>query len=302
MTEQQLLIPLDIGERLAKARRAQRKSLQSCATALRVPKEVLAAIEANQLDGFAPIYRRGHIQSYAKYLGMEQTETNELLGGIGQDEPELKSIFVNAGAVQSSDRWLRFASYVLGSLLIGTLAWQLTHEAVRLLPGDRSDRMTEAATGAATGVELDMPEQHGHVNASLAALENMRLRPAENATEASDPSRAAWSALNQRDDSQDVLPPGHHRLRLETSGDSWIEIIDATGAQLEMDLVRGGSERYYKGEAPFRIQFGRASAVSLFLDGAPVDLSANTADDVLQMTLDNNTPADSTVTVQTQDG
>ena len=82
------------------------------------------------------------------------------------------------------------------------------------------------------------------------------------------------------------LPTGHHRLQVETSGDSWIEIIDASGDQLEMDLVRGGSSRDYEGVAPFRILFGRASAVDLFMDGRKVDLTGYTSGDVMQMSLD----------------
>ena len=43
----------------------------------------------------------------------------------------VKTVFETQPRVQSTDRWLRVASYLLASLLVGTLAWQLAHEAAR---------------------------------------------------------------------------------------------------------------------------------------------------------------------------
>ena len=47
-------------------------------------------------------------------------------------EPDLHNIFSEPPKRNSADKWLRASSYVLASLLVGTLAWQFTHEAVRL--------------------------------------------------------------------------------------------------------------------------------------------------------------------------
>ena len=51
-----------------------------------------------------------------------------------------------------------------------------------------------------------------------------------------------------------------------------------------MDLLRGGSDKAYHGEPPFKILLGRASAVRLTLDGEAVDLTEFTSDDVAQLT------------------
>ncbi len=64
-----------------------------------------------------------------------------------------------------------------------------------------------------------------------------------------------------------------------------MEITDADGRQLELDLLRGGTSREYRGIAPFRILFGRASAVDLYYDGQPIDTGPFTSGDVTQMTL-----------------
>jgi cytoskeleton protein RodZ len=81
-------------------------------------------------------------------------------------------------------------------------------------------------------------------------------------------------------------------LQISVSADSWIEITDANGQELEMDLLRGGSDKAYHGEPPFRILFGRASAVRLSMDGEPVDLTPHTQDDVAQLTWPKKLQAD----------
>ena len=62
-----------------------------------------------------------------------------------------------------------------------------------------------------------------------------------------------------------------------------MEIIDADGQELEMDLLRGGTDKNYQGKPPFRLLFGRATAVRLSIDGEAIDLTVFTRDDVAQL-------------------
>ena len=117
-------------------------------------------------------------------------------------------------------------------------------------------------------------EYSGPVNASIAPLGTLHVKSADGM----DTGEQAWAAL-----SKPALPDGESLLQIIVSADSWIEISDANGQELEMDLLRGGSEREYHGQPPFRILFGRASAVRLSMDGEAVDLTAFTRDDVAQL-------------------
>ena len=289
MNEQQQLIPLGTGERLRREREKRNLSVEDMAGALRIPVDVLTAIEADELDRFAAVYRRGYVQTYARHLGFDDEETERLLEGINLQTPELHTVFPRAARQNQADRWLRATSYVLASLLIGTLAWQFTHEAVRL-----SQRNT-AVPGMEQPAAIDQAAQDQvsgrpatHVNASIAALENMRQQRQAGGGSAGD---QAWSAMQQATNADleaPLLPAGEHLLSVSTSADSWVEIVDAQGRQLELDLVRGGSDKQYSGSAPFRILFGRASAVELFIDGRLVDTGPFTSGDVTQMTLDES--------------
>ncbi|NNE04610.1 MAG: helix-turn-helix domain-containing protein [Xanthomonadales bacterium] len=280
MSEQQQLIPISPGESLRQRRVKKKLSIADISNALRIDGPVVVSIESDQLDHLAPIYRRGYVQSYARHLGFKKDEIAQMLAAIDDQAPQLHTVFPEASRPDQSDRWIKAAGYVLASLLVGTLAWQFSHEAIRL-----SGEVSESAELGSGTVGLNSANNgessKRHVNASIAALENIK-RPSGRGSAA----EQAWAALDQVNaDSADGIE-GESVLKLSASGDSWVEITDAQGRQLELDLVRGGSSKQYRGEAPFSIQLGRASAISLLINGQAVDLAPHTQDDVTQMLLD----------------
>lgn len=291
MTIQQQLIPLCTGERLRQAREKRGLDLSTVALALRIDEPVMEAIEEGTLGHLAPVYQRGYVTTYARFLKFEESDIREMLDSIDSEHPELHTVFPEAGNPNQADRWIKATSYVLASLLIGTLAWQFTHEAVRLSQKGSNDISgVESPQQRPARQVLDSSTQQiegtTHVNASIAALDILQQqRTARNSA-----GEGAWAAVQKSQSldaemTSDALPSGEYVLDLTASGDSWVEISDANGVQLELDLVRGGNSKQYRGVAPFNIQFGRASAVSLHIDGQAVDLAPFTNGDVTQMLL-----------------
>lgn len=293
MTEHQPpLIPLNLGEQLRHARTQQKLSLENTAEHLKIDIAVLESMESNCLDHLAPVYRRGYVRTYAQFLKFDASKVEEMLGSIGNDQPELHTVFPEAGDPNQADRWLKATSYVLASLLVGTLAWQFTHEAVRLSQSGKDmisgtvipqESVVQESLNSATQ-QIDGAT---HVNASIGALDILQKQRAARNTAGEE----AWAALQQTGTESaavSALSNGEFILDLTASSDSWVEISDANGTQLELDLVRAGSSKQYKGTAPFSIQFGHASAINLFVDGQAVDLAPYTTGDVTQMMLDTN--------------
>ncbi len=293
MTEQQQLIPLCMGERLQQERQKYGLGLAEISTALHIDEEILLALEKGDLNHLAPVYRRGYVTAYARHLKFDATEIDQMLESIGNEQPKLHTVFPEAGNPNRADRWLKATSYVLASLLIGTLAWQFTHEAVRLsqqglkLVSGSGDNSAEHEFRPVLNATTQKIEGTTHVNASIAALDILQQQRAARNTSGDQ----AWAALKgQAAESEVVFPrqSGEYTLDLTASGDSWVEISDANGVQLELDLIRGGTSKQYTGVAPFDIQFGRASAISIYLNGEAVDLAPFTNGDVTQMILDGS--------------
>ena len=277
MTQQQPLLPMATGEYLEQQRIKRKLSLAEVAKAISLDEKLLREIEAEQADHIALVYKKGYIKTYARYLQIPENEIQELISSVDKEDPAVRNIFAEPPKRNSMDKWLRATSYVLASLLIGTLAWQFTHEAVRLSQnGSRLNSGPESVSGSEnTTSQSRIQEPTGPVNASIAPMGALH----DNETGGLDTAEQAWAAV-----SRPVLPAGESRLQISVSADSWIEITDANGQELEMDLLRGGSDKAYHGTPPFRILFGRASAVRLSMDGEPVDLTPHTQDDVAQLT------------------
>lgn len=277
MKNQQELIPMGTGEYLKKLRLERKLSLADVAGAVFLDEKILGDIEEETANDIASLYKNGYIRTYARFLDVPEDEISALLETTESKEPDLTNIFSIPPKRNSTEKWLRASSYILASLLVGTLAWQFTHEAVRLsqggsgLPGGRSD-----TPGSDELISTAQQQQYsGPVNASIAPLGALHAKDEDGMETAEE----AWAALTKP-----APADGVSRLNILVSADSWVEITDATGQELEMDLLRGGSEREYHGKPPFRILFGRASAVRLSVDEQSVDLTAFTQDDVAQLT------------------
>lgn len=284
MTRQPQLIPMGIGERLRTERMEQGLSTFEVSVRLRIDEPVIIALEADRLGHLAPLYQRGYVRNYARYLGFDNTEIEQMLDSMESQQPELHTVFPAARSPNAADRWLKATSYILASLLISTLAWQFTHEAVRL-----SQKNPDSVSGADEAMRPPGAGNPGnsevsagarHVNASIASPGSIEKKPVV----VNGAGQGAWAALRQAQSAAQT-ESGLYLLDLTTSGDSWVEITDAGGQQLELDLIRGGTRKGYKGVPPFNIQLGRASAVTLYLNGAEVDLGPFTQGDVTQMIL-----------------
>jgi cytoskeleton protein RodZ len=286
MTNQKELIPLRPGDVLKYEREQRGLSREQVARQSRIKQSVIDAIESGETGEIPAVYLKGYIRNYARFLGVDPQQFEEQMEHVRGAEPEIRTIYSVAAKRGGGDRWLKASSYLAASALIATLAWQFTHEAVRLSQGESSPvpgTIVAADSQQASSATETSPQRapNRHLNASIASVE-MLEQGSEQAVEPV--GEQAWAALSgQRPGGDpDMLS---HNLLINTSADTWVEIFDARGEQMEMDLIRAGSRREYEGQAPFSVMIGRASAVELAMDGQPVDLGPFTRGNIARLTL-----------------
>jgi len=282
--------PLDRpGHRLAEVRTRLGRSQADVAVALKLPRSVIQAIEDDRMDRIAPIYRRGYLVNYARELG----ESPDRYLSIGSDGPPPLKGVLPAAAPSRVDRYLRYATYFLGTtLIVPPLVYFFIAGGSRLFDESPETAVVDAGSEGVAEVrpldpttvsqriaralaldESDEEADNGPLAASTLPLPI--LRPAETVS----PDESVPEAPG-------VEPTGQHRIDLELVDDSWVEITDADGQRLEFDLLRQGSERSYEGLPPFRILFGRASAVRVELDGRAIRFAGDDAGSVAEFTLE----------------
>jgi len=258
------MMPGDIlrHERLKKGLTLEKVAAQS-----RIKLAVLEAIESSQTSEIPSVYLRGHIRHYAIFLGIDPQQLDRHMKHVTGVEPDVQSVFEFKPKFGDAEKWLKATSYLVASALVATLAWQFTHQAVRF---------SQSST---------------HLNASMTSIELLHLEEglAEEGLaghETGGPPTGQPSPGIIGDSGQSALKVDEtQQLKIETSADTWIEVLDAAGLHLEMDLLRAGTSREYRGKAPFSVMLGRASAVEVWFNGQEVDLAAHTRGDVARLTL-----------------
>lgn len=290
MTAQKELIPTRPGDLLRHKREQAGLTLEQAAGLSRIKPDVLAAIESGETEAIPAVYLRGYVRNYARFLGIDAAAIEESLQYMRGSEPAVQSVFSVPSARGRTEKWLKTSSYLAATAVIAALVWQFTHEAVRFSQRDSQLSSTAVAPpdAAERGADEAVPGRRPaktHLNASIASVEMIERRKE---FEGKAVAEQAWAAIGGKGGGQggDADPGnGLHRLAISTSADTWVEILDGDGTQLELDLIRAGSQRDYTGPAPFSMMIGRASAVVVSLDGDAVDLGPHTRGNVARLTL-----------------
>ena len=84
-----------------------------------------------------------------------------------------------------------------------------------------------------------------------------------------------------------VAGSGGDVLELAFEEDCWVEVFDREDRVVHMDMSLGGQSLRLRGDAPFSVRLGNASAAVVAFNGAPVDLGPHTRANVANLVLGN---------------
>ncbi len=284
----------EIGIQIRQQRIKRRVGLETAARDLKLSVATLDRIERGELDQLAPIYRRGYVGNYARYLGLDP---DPLLALIEAAEPSvMRPVLPGRRRQPRFDRILKFSTYlIVTTLIIPPLVLIYIQGGSRFI--EREPVITEQLPAASAGASEqriadrvaralsmdDVPArsgpgstgEDGEVVAPVAAsaLPLASIRPLR------DPAAPDTDPEAERGSSGIDQPTGSV-LDIEVLEDSWLEVYAGDGQRLEYDLLRSGDRRRFEAEPPFRLLLGRASAVALTLDGEPVDFDGQDRADV----------------------
>jgi cytoskeleton protein RodZ len=271
--------PRSIGERLRAGRERAGLSMAAAAEKLHLDIKVIEALEADRFAELgASVYVRGHLRRYADFVGEPGLELVNAYSARAEARPPPPDLTQIPQAERHSDpRRLVTPLVGLGCALVLALAiWWV-------LAGSRSPTTTTSTTAPPAAP------------ATLSTAAPMAAPPAPVASAAGNPAPAAAAAPTtttaattaappaadaaRREASQETPPPAREtRLRLELSGESWVEVYDSRGQRLYYDVAGAGSVQSIAGRPPLRVVLGNAAAVNLQVDGQSRDIPAGALD------------------------
>lgn len=275
------------GKRLREIREANNISLEEVVAALRLEPKLIQQIEDEDLEQLpnAP-FVKGYLRGYCRMLNIDSAPILEAYGKVcGEDAPGLTKV-THVRELTSKDAAPRSATWiVVGVLIVSVLVWWWSQLISIKKSGDEAATAEQqqaapavTAEGAADSgvIELALPEQPQQQ--ALPQAQPQSQTQSSGATASAPAAAPAVEETKQAETKQATIT-------MKFNQESWVDITDATGARLFMDLAKAGTSRTVTGVPPFNVLLGNAPAVLIEYNGAPYNHYAHATQGIARFTL-----------------
>jgi cytoskeleton protein RodZ len=259
------------GEQLRRAREAAGLSIQQVAGQLRMPAQVVAALECEQWERLgAPVFVRGQLRSYARLLKVDIGEALQRAMMAPIEPPALVSHMHTPRLKRMAESLGRRAVYGVITAVLAVPVWfAFQGKLVDTPPSTASlDVMPEAASAA-----------------SPQAVAGGQAVPAPVAGSA--PKRAPYIA-SMAPVARNAAPAPAATLTLDFKGDSWVEILAPDGSVVEKGLISAGQIRSFDIGQVGRMKLGNAAEVAVRQASGSVDLTPYKRGNVARFTVSSD--------------
>lgn len=272
------------GSRLRAARLRRGMDLLACGQALHLPARLLKKLEEDDYEGIDySVYLRSYLDKYASYLELGEDAIRAQLESLQTRQPVLVSMNRQPWWQRTLSRYSSAATYlVLTAVIVVPLIWLglngvLKRDIAKLTPLDAAP---VGAHSAALNDGLQLPAPAGIAVAGQKPVPAASEKPLM-------ASMTPFSAMEHSEDAGDApdaapapapatqpvtAPPAGNRLTLDLQNQSWVEIVDDTGARLEYALLPAGTHKSYRSSKPLDVRIGNADGASMDVDGKPLAL------------------------------
>lgn len=284
-----------IGQELQNARLDKGLSLDDIQQSTKIQKRYLAAIENGQFDQLpGAFYERAFVRQYASAVGLDVTEFMQNHDIQTQTvEPDLRGARVDsdnvtrAGMHQVEESTAEKTRQMLPKILIGVavvaiigIIWAL----VASFAGSVKQENTTSSVSVTTSKVSSSTSSDAEKSSTDASKESA-AKSSSASSEKKDKDAVdlgAGQATGNTVNYGTVKTPASKELtlNLKTTGDSWIQVSDASGAVLWNGTLQANGNQDVKIPATVpgvRVSIGNAAATAVSLDGKSVDLMANNA-------------------------
>ncbi len=277
-------------------------SQKQIADRLRLRLAIIQNIEENHFeDGQVATFTRGYLRSYAKAVGINESDVLGALavtGNAQHQEHEMQS-FSRKTKTEKHDNRIMLITWGVFAVIIGiSSVWWWQNQKNDDLTADKLNHAAQVQAPSSEQTSSDVEKPEGDFT-SLEALENAEdsqieaeqfstqdeSQP-ENGTVEND-GDAAQMANDEPEQSAEAPAPviADNQLVLSFAADCWIQVKDASGKTLATGVKKAGQSVELQGAKPYRVVLGAPENVTMTLASEPVDLSGYTSGKVARFTL-----------------
>lgn len=265
------------GQRLKKARELRGLNLDQVVAELRLSRRIIEGMEADDYGALPePAFVRGYMRRYAQLVKLSPDDIaarfdESYAADKATPEPDVRPrnpIQILGDLARPRlrvGRLLSWASVALIVLLVVGVFWVRQNNSV---PAPTVEEAAQApvvptvAAPSAPASEVALVQETVAASDVLPAPSGPAVLPVPVGSSAAVQAPAAAA--------------GQDALVVVLSADSWVSVRDATGRELVSALRKSGETINLTGSAPFAVNIGNAPAVTLAINGKPVDLKPYT--------------------------
>jgi len=284
-----------LGQRLHNARIALGFSMEEVCTRLKLPVEVIVAMEEDDHARLgAAVFARGRLGNYARLVGVPMVAVDAVLARLTRELPALVTTRSTSRLERVVQRSARQGIYVVltAVIFVVPVIWiangnrlpdspaALTAPALTSLdvPPDTSQAVDSTHSAAPTIDQHNEPP----LVASMAPFPGYRSTAPEALA-----MTAPINVIAQTNPAVSAASSGSP-LHLHFVADSWIDVLTSDGRSLEHGRIAAGSDRSYPQGSAGQITIGNAAAVRIQRAGRTLDLTPFRRADRLRFTLSSD--------------
>lgn len=260
-----------LGRELRQLREQKGLTIKEVAARLKLPARQIETLEQGQYVGLPePVFVRGFLRSYGRFLDMNETRLNEYLAQISPNNLKYQrptgkgSVnYTNTTVKKSFPKWI-FGVLVLLILGVGIYAWQLK----------------SADETAKQEIQTSQSSENVASNDNLSAS-NVLVKPmtsSDTATETATASAVSGSVTAQNPVSPAASVPAvmgvAGELVITPKYRTMLTVTSIDGKVLINTIVPANSEHRFKEGAPFEVRIGYAIGATAQFSGSPIDIDA----------------------------
>lgn len=256
------------GALLRETRIKRGMSIDDVCSTLHLDLKLIDAIETEQQDRLPTTsFVRGYLRSYARLLEIDAEPIVQAYGRVCGEEVSVITTVVQVKEISSKDTGPRYASWLVAVVLVISLVvwWR----AEVLLPSAVKNNVVEDVTETVSETAV--------IDSPVPEVKTAEVKQPE---EIVVPVVAAPEPMTSEPE-----PKPLSTLVMSFADDSWVEVSDAQGKRLYMDIAKAGQSKTVAGEPPFKMLFGNAPAVTLKYNGEIYDHSKHNKKGVARFSL-----------------
>ena len=281
--------PQTAGQWLRAARQQRGLHIAALAAALKVPQAKLEALETDRhADLPDATFARALAKAVCRTLKIDAAPVMALLPR--GDEHELHvSLGLNAPYRERGSGSEGVSLSVLQRPIVWGPAFLLLAAAgLYVMPAhwlERPAAPAEAPVVAASVPASALPEPTAASVPNIAASEATVAASIPVASPAAVPSPVASAPVVSKPTPVVASADGQLALTVKTTAPSWVEVIDGSGQTLVSKIIPAGEDTEIAGAPPLKVKIGNVAGTQLMLRGKPVDLNAQSKDNVARLEL-----------------